>query len=188
MEWVSPTNRKHFTLYFFTISLPPANEVWGKVICLQVCVCPQGGACSCRGCLNPEGGACSGGCLLPGGVVPVLEGFMLRGASSQGGPAPGRWCLVLGGGLVETPPTATAAGGTYPTGMHSCFTSLISQYCRKIYFLSDASLQPVGESTLMADTVRNCTKQTMCQNQRGIITIQCHLLQTKTTFLSMVTI
>ena len=20
--------------------LPPANEVWGKVICLQVCVCP----------------------------------------------------------------------------------------------------------------------------------------------------
>ena len=22
--------------------LPPANEVWGKVICLQVCVCPQG--------------------------------------------------------------------------------------------------------------------------------------------------
>ena len=23
--------------------LPPANEVWGKVICLQVCVCPQGG-------------------------------------------------------------------------------------------------------------------------------------------------
>ena len=25
-----------------------------------------------------------------------------------------------GGGLVETPPTATAAGGTHPTGMHSC--------------------------------------------------------------------
>ena len=23
-------------------------------------------------------------------------------------------------GLVETPPTATAAGGTHPTGMHSC--------------------------------------------------------------------
>ena len=23
--------------------LPPANEVWGKVKCLQVCVCPQGG-------------------------------------------------------------------------------------------------------------------------------------------------
>ena len=36
-------------------SLPPANEVWGKVICLQACVCPQGG-CLVRGC------ACSGGC------------------------------------------------------------------------------------------------------------------------------
>ena len=23
--------------------LPPANEVWGKVICLQACVCPKGG-------------------------------------------------------------------------------------------------------------------------------------------------
>ena len=65
--------------------LPPANEVWGKVICLQACVCPQGG------------------CLLRG--VPV----------SGGVPAPG-------GCLVETPPpTATAAGGTHPTGMHSCF-------------------------------------------------------------------
>ena len=35
-------------------------------------------------------------------------------------------CMVLGGGawsrggLVETPPTATAAGGMHPTGMHSC--------------------------------------------------------------------
>ena len=34
------------------------------------------------------------------------------GASSRGG---------VGGGLVETPETATAAGGTHPTGMHSCF-------------------------------------------------------------------
>ena len=24
--------------------LPPANKVWGKVICLQACVCPQGRA------------------------------------------------------------------------------------------------------------------------------------------------
>ena len=54
--------------------LPPANEVWGKVICLQVCVCPQGGAWS-------------------------------------------RW-----GGAWWRPPcrTATAAGATHPTGMHSC--------------------------------------------------------------------
>ena len=36
------------------------------------------------------------------------------GGSGPGGvPAP-RGCLV------ETPPTATAAGGTHPTAMHSC--------------------------------------------------------------------
>ena len=69
--------------------LPPANEVWGKVICLQVCVCPQGGACS-------------------RGVV------LSRGLPGLGRPGPG-------GCLVETPQTATAAGGTHPTGMHSCY-------------------------------------------------------------------
>ena len=47
--------------------LPPANEVWGKVICLQVCVCPQGGMPGpggCEGCLvtggDPPGGYCCG--------------------------------------------------------------------------------------------------------------------------------
>ena len=34
--------RTEFTLDLY-ISLPPANEVWGKVICLQASVCPQGG-------------------------------------------------------------------------------------------------------------------------------------------------
>ena len=35
--------------------------------------------------------------------------------------APRGVCLVPGGCLVETPPgMATAAGGTHPTGMHSC--------------------------------------------------------------------
>ena len=47
------------------------------------------------------GGACWGGCS--GGCL--LGGCPLRG--------------VLGG---DPPPeTATAAGGTHPTGMHSCF-------------------------------------------------------------------
>ena len=46
-----------------------------------------------------------GGVLAPGGV------------SAPGGVGPGG----IRGCLVETPPrTATAAGGTHPTGMHSC--------------------------------------------------------------------
>ena len=48
-----------------------------------------------------------GRCLVPGGVWS-------RGVPGPGGSGPG-------GCLVETPPrTATAAGGTHPTGMHSC--------------------------------------------------------------------
>ena len=68
--------------------LPPANEAWGKVICLQVCVCPRGVAWLGAGCLV-LGGACSGGCLFRGVPGP-------RGVWSQGG----AWS---GGCLVERP-------------------------------------------------------------------------------------
>ena len=46
------------------------------------------------------------GCLVPGGLLP--GGLLL------GGPGPG--------GLPDGDPprTATAVGGTHPTGMHSC--------------------------------------------------------------------
>ena len=44
-----------------------------------------------------------------------FRGGLVWGGLVQGVPAPG-------GYLAETPhPTATAAGGTHPTGMHSCF-------------------------------------------------------------------
>ena len=41
----------------------------------------------------------------------VYRGGLVPGVAGPGG----------GGCLVETPPTATAAGGTHPTGMHSCY-------------------------------------------------------------------
>ena len=45
------------------------------------------------------------------------------GVPGRGGSGPGGGACSRGGGgcLVETPPTATAAGGTHPTGMHSCY-------------------------------------------------------------------
>ena len=59
----------------------------------------------------------------PGGVLDP------RGAWSWGGrcltpgvPGPGG-CLVWGGAWWRPPPgTVTSAGGTRPTGMHSCLT------------------------------------------------------------------
>ena len=71
----------------------------------------MGGACSggtCSGGVSNFGGAWSGEVPAPGGV-PAPVGLI------QGG------CLLLADVLVETPPqTATAAGGTHPTGMQSC--------------------------------------------------------------------
>ena len=54
-----------------------------------------------------------GGSLLPG-AVPGPGGAVVQGGLVPGGPAPK--------GGVETPPvTATAAGSTHSTGMHSCY-------------------------------------------------------------------
>ena len=57
-----------------------------------------------------RGGESSRGCLLPGGrELP------------PGGMPPPRGVLPPGGMPGGDPPgTATAAGGTHPTGMHSC--------------------------------------------------------------------
>ena len=139
--WRTTWSWKSWGICYFT-SLPPANEVWGKVIFSQVCV---------RILFTGGEGACSGGgvsglgrCLLPGGGwliqgVPALGGAYSGGggvpAAMGGVPVPGGACsrgCLLGGGaacygrgeglllgrcLVETCP----AGGTHPTGMHSCY-------------------------------------------------------------------
>ena len=57
---------------------------------------------------GPSGGTCSWG------RVPGPGGALSSGVAGPGG------CLLQGGCLVETPLTVTAAGGTHPTGMHSC--------------------------------------------------------------------
>ena len=61
-----------------------------------------------------------GGCLFPGGLVP--GGCWSGGVpGSRGVPGPGAACW-------RSPRTATAAGSTHPTAMHSfspCFSSSI---------------------------------------------------------------
>ena len=53
----------------------------------------------------PGGGLVPGGCLVPGGGMPAPGWVPGRGG-----------CLLLGGAWWRSPPTATAAGGTHPTG------------------------------------------------------------------------
>ena len=75
------------------------------------------GACSRRGGLV-RGGLVEGGVWSRG--VPGLGGAWSWGVPDPGGGLSGtRGCLVPGG-RRPPPPTATATGGTHPTGMHSC--------------------------------------------------------------------
>ena len=70
--------------------LPPANEVWGKVICLQACVCPQGG------------------CMVPGGVHDPGGVHGSGGGGCAWSRRGGAWSLGGGGawsrGLENPPP------------------------------------------------------------------------------------
>ena len=110
-----------------------ANEVWGKVMFLHLCVillrgggwlpsmhhrsheqwgmhpevvCIQGAFCL-------QGGSASGGVCHQGGGLPP-RGVFIQGVLPRGGGA--------------DPPSTTGydqqAGGMHPTGMHSCFSGV----------------------------------------------------------------
>ena len=99
--------------YRLVALLPPANEVWGKVIFSKASV---------KNSVH-RGGASSGGWGFHlGGGFFLRRGFLLGGASSRG-------VLPPGGAWWRLPPeTATAAGSTHPTGMHSCLGNVTRQW------------------------------------------------------------
>ena len=100
--------------------LPPANEVREghvfKCVCLSTGVVPV---------LGGPGGSCSWEvCLLLAGRVPVLGGVSRPTAGGFPGPHLRAQAYTQGGSQGKHhihPVTAIAAGGTHPTGMHSCY-------------------------------------------------------------------
>ena len=89
--------------------LPPANEVnIFRSVCQEFC--PRGG-----------GGAGEWGCLVRRVLLP---GFCSGGVWSRGVWSRGV-CSGGEGAWWRPPRTATAAGGTHPTGMHSCLSNIV---------------------------------------------------------------
>ena len=109
------TDKKKSVLRYNIIIITARKRSLGQGnIFIGVCqeFCSQGGVCS-RGRVCTRGHVCSVGHVCSWGVSAP------RGLSAPEG------CLLLGGVssrryLVETPLTDTPAGGTHPTGMHSC--------------------------------------------------------------------
>ena len=98
---------------FWGFLLPPANEVWGKVMFWHLCVSLfTGGLCL-------QGGVCRGVCIQRQSAS--REGLHPEGVCLQGGSA-SRGLL----GRPPPPPHSNTAGygqrevGTHPTGMQSC--------------------------------------------------------------------
>ena len=85
------------------------------------------------------GGSAPGGCLVLGGLHLLqgwgawFQGVPSLGVCSGGVPAPGGLLPVGGGGCGDPlqKQTAAVADGTHPTGMHSCFISLLHSANRK---------------------------------------------------------
>ena len=64
--------------------------------------------------------------LGQGNIFALVCHSVHGGGAWSRGSAPEGWCLVLRGCLMERPPgRATAAGGTHPTGMHSCLAMFL---------------------------------------------------------------
>ena len=104
--------------YVLSTKLPPASEVWGKVIFLHLFVILfTGGACV----VALGGRACV---VAPGGHAWLLQGGM-RGCCRGGvhGCSGGACGVAAGGacmGYGEIRRYGQWAGSTHPTGMHSC--------------------------------------------------------------------
>ena len=101
--------------------LPLTNEVWGKVRFSRLSFCPHGGSASRRGSTFREAGGGQGS-LHPGGRSASRRGRLHTG---------GRVC-IQGEGVGQTPLDTTGygqrAGGTHPTGMHSCLNFYFTEF------------------------------------------------------------
>ena len=113
-----------FATVFINTLLPPTNEVWSKVMFLHLCVILFTGWCwlpSMHHWSHDQG--CG---LHPGGLHP--RGLYL-GSLHPGGSASRGVCLQVGvciqGRWADPYPDTMGygqgAGGTHPTGMHSCW-------------------------------------------------------------------
>ena len=74
--------------------------------------------------------------MLPGGAVLPPGGCFLGGMLPPAGRGGGWWRPPI------PPGTATAAGGTHPTGMHSCYnccasSELLTFYCVQTEYFFD---------------------------------------------------
>ena len=111
--------------------LPPAMKLGQGYIFTGICDSVHRGECLVWGLPGLGGPVCSGRCLV-WGVCLVLGGLLLRGAWSRSG-------VLVPGGLPggDPPGKATAAGGTHPTGMHSCYLGMQLKYAPLVnHFLS----------------------------------------------------
>ena len=105
--------------------LLPANEVWGKIIFLHLCVILFTGGKVCIGEVYIKGGVNIQGSLHWGGLhqggVNIQGSLHWGGSASWGGWHPG-WgvCQTPRSPKSDTMGYGKRTGGTHPTGMHSC--------------------------------------------------------------------
>ena len=122
-KWGAPTPRVGL---WTNLLLPPANEVCEGYVFTPVCHSVHGRGAPCKGGSPCQGVFLPGGLLAGGSPGPHLGGLQAhtRGffrQTSEGEGIPG--CTE-----ADTPPpqqTATAVGGTHPTGMHSCLVKIL---------------------------------------------------------------
>ena len=116
---VVDVGKKYLNLQVITF-LPPANEVWGKVMFLHLCVIlftGGGGLCLSMHHRSHDRGVSVRGSLSGGSLSRGVSGW--GGGSLQG-------VSFWWGSLSGRPPYGKRAGGMHHTGMHSCMNYKIT--------------------------------------------------------------
>ena len=119
--------------------LPPANEVWGKVISLQACVCPQGGVPDQVH--LPPGTPPSPGTRYtpqdqvhpPGPGTPPRSRYTPQVQVHPPGPGTPHRAQVHPPATEHAGRSGQRAGGTHPTGMQSCLWHFVTLAFVRIY-------------------------------------------------------
>ena len=120
-------------------SLPPANEVCEGYVFTGVSVHSGEGACVVvGGGMGGRGGMCDGRGMCVGGAC--MAGGAWQGGHAWQGCAWQGACVVIRACVAGE--TATAAGGTHPTGMYSCL------YCRFTLTSAESSLHLFKDSNI----------------------------------------
>ena len=131
--------------------LPPANEVWGKLMFSQVFVCPPGRGVCVPACIT---GHMTGGVSVPAFITGHMTGRVsIQGGLSKGLSVQGGGSLLSKGGLCRGDPPHTVMSGRYASYSNAFLVVLPISVSKETmpYRIHLKQIRPCSQHTLIKE-------------------------------------